>query len=854
MNQTLNPRIVGTAETVADLQSMLGTFSINDEADVAGYYSARDGGGGSFFFEGTPPPSATLKNATLDDKEIVGVTGGSPIVITALGHGFTTGQSVCISGVTGITVNGPWLITKRDDDSFWLNGSAGNGTWGGNPKATSVTVTTREPHRLVSGVQAMIAGVQGMPGINKTWGPIGVIGSETSTTFTIPARDSEGAGTYMSGGLVGDGGVTIPSAVVNGRWLRRFDTPGHYHFQDFGGVPDWNGTSTPGTDNLAVMNTILAAIHAEANKSAKIILRGWLYFSDTITITRGVVIEGTGMSDPNLHLGGPGSRVSPGTWLGFPRNKTAFRIKGGNPEPEGYTSSAWFTMFRDLTISCEGPGASSGYGVHATAPIYMHNVIVGKFGGANVFLDGVSPSVPLARNPGGSVLTGCLFWQGKSEGLLLAGIGATVCLIQGCYAIGNDVGFHDMSPKNVFVACHGEGNKTYNFLFERSSNSSLHGCYSEGETRASLTYLNDAFGGSINRGPHFGVHSGVMRGRPLTFENRQGLTHIETKMGEDYKEPPPPGARPNGDMIFSEMVVYDPDSKNQNGRIDSLRWRYFGTTKKTAWITLDSFDTKLEVLRIPTNELTLRRSAPYYPNGIYLGKPPPVTELPKQMVFQAGPSPEPTTPRGYPQSYEVGDTIWKSNPTAGDGVWAQRCVVAGTLHDATPVTKPKGHVSEAGTFVVTSPWNQSYLAVGQYISVALLDGGATKQITDVNVSGKTVTYTPPGGTVGDTEITLVPPVFETLYAANGPSVTTGTSANLRTDQRFVTVTAEFCVITLPESPFDGETHEIKGKGDFTVTIAGQGANIDGTANYTQSTPRSNTRVRFNILTGEWEIR
>ncbi|MEU1183790.1 hypothetical protein ABZ464_40425 [Streptomyces sp. NPDC005820] len=848
MNQTLNPRIVGTAETVADLQSMLGAFSINDEADVAGYYSARDGGGGSFFFEGTPLPSATLTNATLATKEITGVTGGSPIVITAVGHGFTTGQSVRISGVTGIAVNGPWLITERDDDNFALNGSTGNGTWGGKPKATSVTVTTSAPHGFTSGVQAMIAGVRGMPGINRTWGPIGVIGSDTPT-FTIPALESDGAGTYMSGGLVGNGGVTIPSAVVNGRWLRRFDTPGHYHFQDFGGVPDWNGTSTPGTDNLAVMNTVLAAIHAEANKSAKIILRGWLYFSDTIMLTRGVVIEGTGMSDPNIHLGGPGDRVSPGTWLGFPRNKIAFRIKGGNPEPEGYTSTAWFTTFRDLTISCEDSGTSSGYGVHATAPIYMYNVIVGKFGGANVFLDGVSPSPQSAKNPGGSVLTSCLFWLGKSEGLLLAGAGATVCLIQGCYAIDNYVGFHDMSPKNVFVACHGEGNTTYNFHFENDSNSSLHGCYSEGETRASLTSLNSVFGGSINSGPHFDILSGVMRGRPLMYENRRGEAHLVTQIGEDYK-------LNQLDMIFGEMAVYTkaPNPKNDVHK-DSLRWRFKGFSNP--WINLESWATKLEVLRLPTIDLNLRRSAPYFPNGIYLGKPPPVEQPPNQMVFQAGPSPEQAapSPSSYPQSYEVGDTIWKSNPTAGDGIWAQRCVAAGTLHAANaPATKPKGHVSEAGTFVVSSPWNLSYLAVGQYISVALLDGGATKKITDANKVQKTVTYTPADGTVGETEITFVPPVFETLYAANGPSVTTGTSAILRTDQRFVTVTAGQCLITLPESPFDGETHEIKGRGDFTVTIAGHGANIDGMATYAQSTHRSNTRVRFNILTGEWEIR
>ncbi|MFD4658246.1 hypothetical protein ACFWP2_21760 [Kitasatospora sp. NPDC058444] len=848
MNQTLNPRIVRTAETIADLQSMLGTFTINDETDVAGYYSARDGGGGSFFFEGTPPTSATLTSATLTTKTITDVTSTSPIKITAAAHGFTTGQSVGISGVTGINANGKWLITRMDNDTFSLNGSTGNGTWSGSgtPQATSVTVTTSAVHGFASGAQAMIAGVQGMPGINATWGPVGLIGP--ATTFTIPASASAGAGTYLSGGLVGDGGATIPSAAVKGRWLRRFDTPGHYHFQDFGGVPDWNGTSTPGTDNLAVINTVLAAIHAEANKSAKIILRGWLYFSDTITITRGVVIEGTGMSDPEAHLGGPGDRVAPGTWLGFPQNKTAFRVKGGGNEPEGYTASAKFTTFRDLTISCKDSGTSSGYGVHATVPICMHNVCVGRFGGANVFLDGDTSSL---KNPSGSVFTFCYFFFSKSEGLLLSGTDARVCLIQGCTAMLNDVGFRDTEGFNSFVTCHAEGNTTKNYLFEGAgNNSSLHGCYSEG--RASLATNNDVFGGHIAGGPNFDLISGIMRGKPLQYENRRGEVVIGTKVGEDYKEPPPPGHLPNGDMIFGEMVVYSPSPPAPSPfyQMDSLRWRYFGPSNP--WITLDSWGTQLEVLRLPTHDLKLRRSAPYFPNGIYLGNPPPSGQPSKQMVFQAGTGPETAVPNsGFPQNYEIGDTVWKSDPSPG-GMWAQRCVAAGTLRDIQPATMPTGTVGTPGTLVVSSP---TYLAVGQYISVANLDGGGTKKITDISISDKKVTYTPANGTVAaGAAIAFAAPKFETLYAENGPSVTASTNQSLTTDQRFVTVTAAQCMITLPKSPFDGETHEIKGSGDFTVTIAGNGANIDGAANYTQSTHRSNTRVRFNSATGEWEIR
>jgi hypothetical protein len=302
-------------------------------------------------------------------------------------------------------------------------------------------------------------------------------------------------------------------------------------------------------------------------------------------------------------------------------------------------------------------------------------------------------------------------------------------------------------------------------------------------------------------------------------------------------------------MIFGEMLVCKQPSPPDFSRFipsDSLRWRFLGLSNP--WITLDSWGTACEVLRLPTIDLKLRRSAPYFPNGIYLGNPP------AQMAFQAGTGPEATsTPDHFPQNYEVGDTIWNSDPRLS-GIWAQRCTAAGTLRANQPVTMPTGGVSVPGTLVVSSP---TYLAVGQYISVDGLDGGQTKKITGVSKIDKKVTYrgaSDTGTVAAGAAIKFVSPKFETLYAANGPSVTTGTNLALTTDQRFVTVTAAQCTITLPKPPFDGETHEIKGNGDFPVTIAGNGANIDGTPNYTQSTHRSNTRVRFNSATGEWEIR
>src|SRR5574344_2260007 len=63
-------------------------------------------------------------------------TNATPIVITAVGHGFLTGDKVKIFGVGGNTAaNGTFTITKIGADTFSLDGSVGNGTFTTNGTA-----------------------------------------------------------------------------------------------------------------------------------------------------------------------------------------------------------------------------------------------------------------------------------------------------------------------------------------------------------------------------------------------------------------------------------------------------------------------------------------------------------------------------------------------------------------------------------------------------------------------------------------------------------------------------------------------------------------------------------------------
>jgi|GEM_PF-2056942 len=63
---------------------------------------------------------------------VTGATNAAPIAITANGHGLSNGDRVRIAGVTGNTAaNGDWVIGNVTTNTFTLNGSSGNGVYGG---------------------------------------------------------------------------------------------------------------------------------------------------------------------------------------------------------------------------------------------------------------------------------------------------------------------------------------------------------------------------------------------------------------------------------------------------------------------------------------------------------------------------------------------------------------------------------------------------------------------------------------------------------------------------------------------------------------------------------------------------
>lgn len=81
-------------------------------------------------------PSGLMTNGTgslstfKDTGTVAGATNASPIVITDVAHGLTTGTRVTISGVGGNTAaNGTFAVTRLTADTFSLDGSTGNGAY-----------------------------------------------------------------------------------------------------------------------------------------------------------------------------------------------------------------------------------------------------------------------------------------------------------------------------------------------------------------------------------------------------------------------------------------------------------------------------------------------------------------------------------------------------------------------------------------------------------------------------------------------------------------------------------------------------------------------------------------------------
>ena len=126
-------------------------------------------------------------------SSITDATQANPCVITAAGHGFSTGDTIEITGVSGMTElnNDTYTITVLTSDTFSLDGTDSSGftTYSTGGTAEQILATS----------------------INGHQGAITVL---TADTFSLDGFDSSALGSYSSGGTSVKGIGTAPAYEV----------------------------------------------------------------------------------------------------------------------------------------------------------------------------------------------------------------------------------------------------------------------------------------------------------------------------------------------------------------------------------------------------------------------------------------------------------------------------------------------------------------------------------------------------------------------------------------------------------------------------------------------------------------
>lgn len=137
------------------------TFANRWKSITSGATAARIAPGDEIRIMGSPAPTSLGINGTWTSEALQGTkaltaaTNATPIAITVSSHGYSTGDTVVITGVNGNTAaNGTWEITVTNANTFTLDNSAGNGnrTSGGTARLRNNTVV-----RLASALTQNIA-------------------------------------------------------------------------------------------------------------------------------------------------------------------------------------------------------------------------------------------------------------------------------------------------------------------------------------------------------------------------------------------------------------------------------------------------------------------------------------------------------------------------------------------------------------------------------------------------------------------------------------------------------------------------------------------------------------------------
>ena len=163
--------------------------------------------------------SVTSNGQPSTTSNITGATNATPIEITVANHSFVTGDVVSINSVGGNSAaNGVWIITNTGTNTFTLDGSIGNGVYGGggnvqNINFRSVKLASNTSTKLVSDCNTVWTSANGST----------VAANTTSAVKTIPQAVQ----------------VTAPAAAANNTRYAYFTLPAATDFSAYTHLTFW---------------------------------------------------------------------------------------------------------------------------------------------------------------------------------------------------------------------------------------------------------------------------------------------------------------------------------------------------------------------------------------------------------------------------------------------------------------------------------------------------------------------------------------------------------------------------------------------------------------------------------------
>jgi hypothetical protein len=273
-------------------------------------------------------------------------------------------------------------------------------------------------------------------------------------------------------------------------------------------------------------------------------------------------------------------------------------------------------------------------------------------------------------------------------------------------------------------------------------------CYTEFAANE-LNGSSMAIGGTLGSGlghagatrTGFSLNGGIANDAPLGYQDCAASSGIRTEIGQ-------PDAAYDC-FVFSTFGITSATNFIRYHNQTGIGQGWF------TWATSQFGDG--DVIRVPSTNAVGRNSerAPWMPRGLLIGGG---GLLDTAQLHLAGTSPSTIYDYGSSsgRTYEIGDIVWQSAPTAS-GPLGSRCLTAGTLDTLTGVT---GSITTGLTALVVN--DTSRLVVGHYITIVGVTG--VKKIT--NITGFTVTIdSVSDATVVGAAVAYSAAVFETFGTA-----------------------------------------------------------------------------------------